>query len=443
MTSGRAGTRGNGEGDHGAGPGAYLRVLSHPRAVLPLVAAFVARLPISMAPLGLVLFISDVRGSYASAGLVSGAFAVGLAAGSPVWGRLLDRYGRGRVVAPTGAVSGVLLAALTVSVPALPLGAVTALAAAAGLTFPPVGPAMRASWRVLFPDEATRRAGFALDEVSVEAVFVGGPLLLSVLLLAGPLVPLSVTAALLLLGSVAFAVVAPRGASVTVTVTATATAAATAPAADGAADGGRRARHGRRGPVVTAAGLAPALVVGVAVAVGFGLLDTSLAATARDVLGDERRVGLLFAAIAGGSVTGGLYYGTRRAGRREHGRLRGTLAVFAAGVGALAILVGAGSPPLGALLPLLVLAGLAISPSLIILANLVDRFAPTGRVNEAQAWNTTASTTGVAAGTAVAGQVIDAGGAGWSFAVAACAVGASGVLAAIAARRWDATPHIR
>lgn len=430
-TSGRAGTPEDRQGDHGAGSGAYLRVLSHPRAVLPLMAAFVARLPISMAPLGIVLFISDVRGSYASAGLVSGAFAVGLAAGSPVWGRLLDLYGRGRVVAPTGAVSGVLLAALTVSVPALPLGAVTALAAAAGLTFPPVGPAMRASWRVLFPDEDTRRAGFALDAVSVEAVFVGGPLLLSVLLLAGPLVPLSVTAALVLLGSVAFAVVAPRGGPATATVTAL------------AADGGRRVRHGRRGPVVTAAGLAPALVVGVAVAVGFGLLDTSLAATARDVLGDERRVGLLFAAIAGGSVTGGLYYGTRRAGRREHGRLRGTLAVFAAGVGALAILVGAGSPPLGALLPLLVLAGLAISPSLIILANLVDRFAPTGRVNEAQAWNTTASTTGVAAGTAVAGQVIDAGGAGWSFAVAACAVGASGVLAAIAARRWDATPHIR
>lgn len=424
--------------DHGAGPGAYLRVLSRPRAVLPLAAAFVARLPISMAPLGMVLFISDVRGSYASAGLVSGAFAAGVACGSPAWGRLLDRYGRGRVVAPTGVASGLLLAALTVVVPTVPLVVVVALAAAAGLTFPPVGPAMRASWRVLFPDESTRRAGFALDAVSVEAVFVGGPLLLSVLLLAGPLVPLSVTAGLLLVGSTAFALAAPRG------------GVGVAPAPDLVVGVGGTSvdaiavrSPGRRERVVTAAGLAPALVVGVAVAVGFGLLDTSLAATARDVLGDERRVGLLFAAIAGGSVTGGLYYGTRRAGQREHGRLRGTLAVFAAGVGALAVLVGAGSPPLGALLPLLVVAGLAISPSLIILANLVDRFAPAGRVNEAQAWNATASTTGVAAGTAVAGQVIDAGGVGWSFAVAAVAVGASGVLAAVVARRWDTTPPVR
>ncbi len=431
MAQGRAGVS-----DHGAGPGAYLRVLSRPRAVLPLAAAFVARLPISMAPLGMVLFISDVRGSYASAGLVSGAFAAGVACGSPAWGRLLDTFGRGRVVAPTGAASGVLLAVLTVAVPTAPLSAVVALAAAAGLTFPPVGPAMRASWRVLFPDEATRRAGFALDAVSVEAVFVGGPLLLSVLLLAGPRVPLAVTAGLLLVGSSAFALAAPRDEA---GATVARGQVARGPVAGGPAVVGR----GRRERVVTAAGLAPALVVGVAVAVGFGLLDTSLAATARDVLGDERRVGLLFAAIAGGSVTGGLYYGTRGAGRREHGRLRGTLAVFAAGVGALAVLVGAGSPPLGALLPLLVIAGLAISPSLIILANLVDRFAPAGRVNEAQAWNATASTTGVAAGTAVAGQVIDAGGVGWSFAVAAVAVGASGVLAAVAARRWDTTPHIR
>lgn len=427
MTQGRAGRI-----ERAAGPGAYLRVLSRPRAVLPLAAAFVARLPISMAPLGMVLFISDVRGSYASAGLVSGAFAAGAACGSPVWGRLLDRYGRGRVVAPTGVASGLLLAALTVAVPAVSLAVVVGLAAAAGLTFPPIGPAMRASWRVLFPDEATRRAGFVLDAVSVEAVSVGGPLLLSVLLLAGPLVPLSVTAGLLLVGSAAFAVAAPRGSGTTVH-----------PAGTAAGGAGADSGPGRRGRLVTAPGLAPALVVGFAVAVCFGLLDTSLAATARDVLGDERRVGLLFAAIAGGSVTGGLFYGTRRAGRREHGRLRGTLAVFAAGVGALAVLVGAGSPPLGALLPLLVLAGLAVAPSLIILANLVDRFAPTGRVNEAQAWNATASTTGFAAGTAAAGQVIDAGGAGWSFAVAACAVGAAGVVAAGAVRRWDTTPHIR
>ncbi len=384
-----------------------------------------------MAPLGIVLLVSDVRGSYGAAGLVTGAFALGTATGSPVWGRLLDRYGRRRVVAPTGIASGALLAVLTVGITVLPLLAVMCLAAAAGAVYPPVGPAMRASWRVLFDDAGRRRAGYALDAVSVESVFVGGPLLLSALLVAGPRVPLIVTAALLAAGSVAFSLVSPAGAP-----------AGGRPAgarSRGGRPAGARSRGGRRS-VLRSTGLAPALLVAVAVAVGFGLLDTSIAATARDVLHDEGRIGILFAAIAGGSVSGGLVYGTRHAGRREHGRLRGTLGVFAVGVGVVAVLAGLGDPPLGALLPLLFLAGLAISPSLIILANLVDRFAPVDRSNEAQAWSATATTTGVAAGTALAGQLIDGGGVGHSFAGAACAVALAGVLAAAAGRHWDGSP---
>ena len=403
------------------GVAAYLRLLGHRPALLPLLAAFVARLPISMAPLGIVLLVSEVRGSYGSAGLVTGAFALGTAAGSPLWGRLLDRHGRRRVVAPTGIASGALLGCLTVGIAGLPLAAVVALAAAAGAVYPPVGPAMRASWRALFADVGSRRAGYALDAVSVESVFVGGPLLLSALLLAGPRVPLTVTAVLLVAGSVAFAVVAPVG----------------SPATTGQAEqADQRSRSGRRS-VLRAAGLAPVLGVAVAVSVAFGLLDTSIAATARDVLHDEGRVGILFAAIAGGSVSGGLFYGTRHAGRREHGRLLGTLPVFAVGVAVVALLTGSGAPPLAALLPLLFVAGLAIAPSLIILANLVDRFAPFGRANEAQAWNATATTSGAAAGTAVAGQVLDTGGVGWSFGGAACAVAVAVCLAAVAGRRWD------
>jgi hypothetical protein len=41
--------------------------------------------------------------------------------------------------------------------------------------------------------------------------------------------------------------------------------------------------------------------------VGFGLTDLSIAATAREALGSQARVGILFAAIAGGSATGGLW----------------------------------------------------------------------------------------------------------------------------------------
>ena len=52
----------------------------------------------------------------------------------------------------------------------------------------------------------------------------------------------------------------------------------------------------------------PLLLVMLALSIGFGQLDTSLAATAGIVLGDTERVGLLFCAIAGGSAVGGLVF---------------------------------------------------------------------------------------------------------------------------------------
>jgi hypothetical protein len=61
----------------GDGMGAYLRLLRHGPAGRPFIAAFVARLPISMAPLGILLLIEHDRGAYAVAGLVTGVYASG------------------------------------------------------------------------------------------------------------------------------------------------------------------------------------------------------------------------------------------------------------------------------------------------------------------------------------------------------------------------------
>lgn len=60
----------------------------------------VARLPLSMAPLGILLLVESQRGTYTLAGLVTGAYAVGNALGTPIWGRLMDRVGQVRVLAP-------------------------------------------------------------------------------------------------------------------------------------------------------------------------------------------------------------------------------------------------------------------------------------------------------------------------------------------------------
>lgn len=76
----------------------YSLVLRQGRASRPFVAAFVARLPTSMAPLGILLLVRQVNGTYTYAGIVAGAFALGTAIGGPWWGARIDQLGQTRVV---------------------------------------------------------------------------------------------------------------------------------------------------------------------------------------------------------------------------------------------------------------------------------------------------------------------------------------------------------
>jgi len=107
--------------------------------------------------------------------------------------------------------------------------------------------------------------------------------------------------------------------------------------------------------------------------------------------------------------------------------------------------LGESTPGLAVLLPLLFLTGMAISPALIILQNLVDVAAPPARTNEGQAWLSTSLTTGAGAGTAVAGALVDAAGVPWSFAAAGSAALMASAMAARLRRRhvrqtWPPTP---
>ena len=332
------------------GLGTYLEILRRPAAARPFAAAVVARLPISMAPLGMVLLIQQTTGSYGRAGAVTGAYAVGSAVGAPLWGRALDRWGQPRVVATTAVLSATLLTSVAVGAT---LGAASvvllALGALAGLSLPPVTPAMRAAWRVSLREPATVRAAYALDAVAVETIFIGGPLLLSLLLvISAPAVPLIVTGGLTLVGGVAYA---------------TTTAARNAQAhdrAETASTGGalrspdrpltsplRRALH-RALPL----SLVPVLLTGLSLAVAFGSIDTSLAATARDVLGNQAELGLLFTAIAGGSACSGLWFGTRDVEHDDQIRyLPFLLLAVTGGLVPLSVILGAFTPALWVLLP--------------------------------------------------------------------------------------------
>ena len=406
--------------------GRYGRILRRRAVAWPFAAAVTARLPISMGPLGIVVLVQQVRGRYATAGLVTAAFAFGAAVGAPVWGQLLDRRGQSRVIGPLAVASSLFLAVLALlATTSAPDGALVAVAAAVGVCFPPISPAMRGAWRVVLETEDERRAAYALDAVAVETIFVGGPLLLSVLLGHGPAsLPLLVTAVLLLVGGLGYAT--------------TGAARAWRPEHP---DGGGTPRGASP---VRDPGVVQVLLVAVTIAVGFGLSDLSVAATARQVLGNTKDVGWLFAALAGGSAVGGLWYGSRTWPGPEHRRLPAVLGGFATGLLVTGTLLWSGhGSSLPVLLVVLFVTGLCIAPGLIVLANLVDRHGAVDRLGEAQAWLNTAFTAGGALGTAVAGLAVDAGGPAAGFTVAAVAVATAMLVSVVGGRHWplpDAPP---
>ena len=69
-------------------------------------ASILARLPLAMLTIGLLVHVEHVTGSFAAAGLVSGTLAVAQGAGGPALGRLVDRRGQTAVLLAAALVSG-------------------------------------------------------------------------------------------------------------------------------------------------------------------------------------------------------------------------------------------------------------------------------------------------------------------------------------------------
>jgi MFS family permease len=405
----------------GTGVLAYARLLRHGPASRPFAFAALARLTLAMIPLGILILVEHERQAYAIAGVVGGAYAIGAALGTPIWGRLMDRCGQVAVLLPTALTSAGLLVGLAVATTSgAPDQVLIAIAAGVGLSYPAISPALRSSFRIVLPDPAARRVAFALDATSVELAFVCGPLLLSALLVPKiPLLPLLVTAGLVAGGGLGYCAtgVARR-----------------ASAAVQRAAAGENSRTAGTGPrkALASAGVAAVLAVMLMLSVGFGQLDTSMAATSDRALGGSEQVGILFAAIAGGSTVGGLAFGARSWSFDERRAIPVLLCLFGLFLALLAGLLSLGVVSLLVLLPVLFLTGLTIAPTLIMQQGLLDHLAPTHRLNEAQAFLSASNTTGAAVGTAIAGIVIDVAGLSWSFGGAALA---ALFAAAVAARR--------
>ncbi|MGF1429020.1 MFS transporter, partial [Kitasatospora sp. LaBMicrA B282] len=190
----------------------YRQVFAVPGAGRLFGAAAIGRLSYGTVFLSLMLGLTGATGSYAVAGAAMALFGLAGSVLAPVRGALVDRFGARRVLPPLAAGCAALLIGLAVvgGRPGTPVWLLLGSAAAAGAVAPPLGPVVRARWGALIGEPELRQRAFALDTVAEEVLYVTGPLLAGALaVLASPTAGVLVSAALMLLGSLALAAVLP------------------------------------------------------------------------------------------------------------------------------------------------------------------------------------------------------------------------------------------
>ena len=388
-----------------AGLGAYRQILADPKARAFSAAGLVARLPLSMTGLGIVLLISLTSGSFGRAGLVAAVGTLTAAVVAPLWGQAIDRVGQARVLVIAAMINSGSLALLVTSVLEgwpLPVSLVAALGV--GIGFSSAGSCVRARWSLRLKDSPLLQTAFALEAVLDEVVFIVGPVLVTFLATAvHPALGVSVSAVIGLVGAVLLAVQR-----------------STQPPP---------APRDRTGPTarLPLRVLGPVGLACLALGAVFGGMEVVVVAFARET-GVLPYAGVFLTVWAFGSLLAGVVTGAITWRAAAPVRFRVGSAALAASLLPLPFLDR--PVPVGALL---LVGGLAIAPTLIAAVAVIESSVPASRLTEALNWNTTGLAVGLAAGAALTGQLIDLAGARAGFAGVAGA-GLLLILASLAVR---------
>ncbi|AYF97289.1 MFS transporter [Protaetiibacter intestinalis] len=382
---------------------AYLDLL-RTRGVARIIAAqLVARFPSGMLSLGFLIHIEHLFHSYGAAGLVLAATSVGQAISGPVTSRWMGRWGMRPVLIATTTVCAVALT--TIALAQMPLWGFMIAGLVAGLSYPPVQPAVR----TIYPKMVNSRQLtplFSLDASAQELIWIAGPVVVTLVAIqVSTVAGIFISVFFLVVGGAWF-ISSPELGRV------------------------RIPRSKRRFGVVLKR---PAVLL--STVVGFLLVGSCAAVEAGVVatFGEGgAEAGLVLGIWAVASLVGGLGFGNIPIGPWALARrmfivfVGSTLAVFAFEFWSISAT--------------LVIAGLGIAPALAVMFSIVSATVKFSDTAEAYGWVGTGQLIGAALGSAVAGFLIDGYGPDGGF-VAAAAFAFAGFLVPVFFRR--AHPDLR
>lgn len=372
-----------------AGFGAYRQVLGSREARAFTAAGFLARLPMSMTGLGIVMLVSITSGSYGRAGLVTAVAVMTTAVASPVWGRLIDRIGQAPVLIAAAIIYNVSVGALIATVLlGAPLALTLLAALGVGLGFSSAGACVRARWSHRYHGDPLLNTAFSWEAVLDEVVFIVGPVLATFLATAlHPTLGLATGAVVGLIGAIALA---GQRASEPPRV---------------ASEHGRRPSASRLDPRV----LVPISLACAALGMLFGGMEVVIIAFA-DQAGILQYAGVILMCWAGGSLVAGVVTGTITWTASPAKRFRIGAVLLALSLAPLPFV----THPLPTA-ALLILSGLTVAPTLIASVAVTQSLVPADRLTEALGWTSMGLAGGVGLGAAALGRMIDAGGAQAGF----------------------------
>ncbi|MCM6764266.1 MFS transporter [Rathayibacter sp. ZW T2_19] len=386
----------------GRAAGRYARAFALPGSLAFSSSGWFGRFPKGSLAIGVLVLVTDVSGSYALGGAVSGTLTLSLAAAGPVWSRVMDRWGQRRalalslpvlVAASLGLVAAVLIGA--------PVWTWFALAVLAGLAVIDIGSAVRSRWSAATSDPGLRHTAYSVESVADEAAFVVAPPVVTLLAsLVHPAAGVLVGLGIGVIGSTALLAQVRTQPPLAVSTPESRASAVRLP-------------------------LALVGVTAVFATIGgvFGSFNVAAIATA-EAAGADAASGLLLSVYSIGSVLTGVVVGAARLPGGPLSRFVVAGVVFGVVV---PVLVFSGSPPV--LVVLAFVAGLATSPLLITGSSLVETISPRARLTEALAWPPTGLAIGVTAGSSLSGLAVESLGPQSGFAVTAASAALGALLA--------------
>ena len=352
------------------------------------------RIPMAMNTVAIVFLVSDVRDSFALAGLTSAFYTMSGAILSPRIGKLADQYGTRSVLLPVTAINALATLGLLYFIDHSTIGLLL-LASVCGATFPNFGSYTRTRWSRSIDDQKELGSALSLESVFDETAFVVGPAFAGFLLsLYGSRSPFFAGIIFLVIGGVGLALTSTD-------------------------HGGFERVHDDHTRGILAIPYVKSLLLSlIALGLLFGSNFVVIIAVAKEA-GRVSEGGLWVGLYPIGSTISGLIYGFIHWKISSSIRYTVSLAVMTACTSGILFF-----QDLDTIVFWIIISGVAIGPALISANAYMKELVPLSRLNEAFAFVSAALSIGITIGSTSAGLIVEAfdGWTGFYFMTAATAL---------------------